>query len=60
VAETLDRGEDLVGGFDPLVWGGIFIVGLDEGVDVSFRASELQSFRASDTSAQTGSWRLKL
>lgn len=37
MAEALDGGEDLVGGFDPLVWGGVLVVGFDEGVDVGFQ-----------------------
>ena len=37
LAEPLRRGEDLVGGFDPFVGFGIFIVRVGEGSDISFQ-----------------------
>ena len=37
MAEAFDRGEDLVGGFGPAVGFGVFVVRLDEGVDVGFQ-----------------------
>ena len=40
LAEVLDECEDLVCGFDPFMWLGIVVVGVDEGHDIGLQLGD--------------------
>ena len=45
-AETLDGGEDVVGGLGPSEGSGVFVVGVDEGADVGFKLAGVAMYAA--------------